>query len=125
MRIAKPTRKVGLTIALASMAVILAPASPAAAADWDRSCYGISAPYKAINEVMAQVTKKSGCSNAAISLQRDRWWGWETVDEAVLSGSSATTWYNCSGTGTYTYKMVMAVDYGVANYESAERRITC
>ncbi|MFE0204777.1 hypothetical protein [Streptomyces sp. NPDC058985] len=113
-------------LALASAATMLTPAAPASATDWDRSCYSISTPYKGISEVMGTVSKtSSNCEDATIGLLRHRWYGWEELDWATLESGSATTWWTCTGSGTYTYKVAVGVDYGVAQYESAERRITC
>ncbi|MER7050705.1 MULTISPECIES: hypothetical protein [unclassified Streptomyces] len=115
-----------VAVTLASAATLLMSATPASAADWDRGCYNISAPYKGINEVMGQVSKtSSNCEDATIGLLRHRWYGWEEMDWATLESGTATTWWNCAGSGTYTYKVAVGVDYGVAEYESAERRITC
>jgi hypothetical protein len=41
-----------------------------------------------------------------IDLQRLRWNGWQNEDTAVITipGTSAGVSFNCSGTGTYTYR---------------------
>lgn len=115
-----------LAIALASSATLLLSATPASASDWDRSCYKISAPYKGINEIMGTVSKtSSNCEDATIGLLRHRSYGWQEMDWATLESGSATTWWNCAGSGTYTYKIAVGVDYGLAEYYSAERRFTC
>lgn len=114
------------TVALASAATLLMPATPAAAADWDRSCYSISTPYKGISEVIGKAGKtSSGCTDATVSLQRHRWYGWEELDWTPLESGSSMAWWTCTGSGTYTYKTVVGVDSNLAVYESAERRITC
>ncbi|MCF2129856.1 hypothetical protein L1I79_26010 [Strepomyces sp. STD 3.1] len=113
-------------LALASAATMLAPAAPASASDWDRSCYSISTPYKGISEIIGKAgKKKSSCTDATISLQRHRWYGWEEMDWVPLQSGTKLAYWNCVGSGTYTYKTVVGVDSNLAVYESAERRITC
>lgn len=46
----------------------------------------------------------------SINLSRDRWWGWQQLNNGYKSGYSYKVdgnvkWY-CSGTGTYTYRGV-------------------
>ncbi|MDF4252783.1 MULTISPECIES: hypothetical protein [unclassified Streptomyces] len=112
-------------IAFAFAATLLMPTTPAAASDWDRSCYHISAPYKGISEVIGAASKaRSSCNDATISLQRHRWYGWEEMDWVRLESDSEIAWWTCTGSGTYTYKTQVAVG-SLGVYESAERRITC
>ncbi|MBO8195086.1 hypothetical protein ITI46_26030 [Streptomyces oryzae] len=112
--------------ALASAATLLTPATPASASDWDRSCYSIKAPYKGISEIIGAASKTSSrCEDATISLQRHRWYGWQEVDWAPLESGSNIAYWGCTGSGTYTYKTVVAVDSNLAIYESDERRLTC
>ncbi|MEU3192722.1 MULTISPECIES: hypothetical protein [Streptomyces] len=118
--------KASAAVALAFAATLLMPTTPAAASDWDRSCYHIKAPYKGISEVIGGASKaRSSCEDATISLQRHRWYGWQEVDWTPLYSGSPIAWWTCTGSGTYTYKTVVAVDSNLGIYESAERRITC
>ena len=40
-----------------------------------------------------------------VSLERQRWWGWETLaSTTVLNNGSGTLSKSCAGTGTYTYR---------------------
>ncbi|WP_371749863.1 hypothetical protein OG302_41165 [Streptomyces sp. NBC_01283] len=118
--------KSSVALALACAATLLMPATPAAASDWDRNCYSISAPYKGISEIIGKAGKtRSGCTDATISLQRHRWYGWEEVDWTPLESGTKMAWWTCTGSGTYTYKTVVGVDSNLASYESAERRLSC
>jgi hypothetical protein len=48
----------------------------------------------------------------AISIQRQRWYGWQTMDTEYIpyttgNWSDRTIWYNCYNTGTWTYRVVV------------------
>ena len=92
-------------------------ASPAAAlaAAWVCTVYA-SDPWKSGSEIEGDGWQS--CSGAGyapshikVSIQRSRWYGWQTMWSYTspwtsADWDSATVWYDCSGDGTYTYRVV-------------------
>ncbi|WP_089155505.1 hypothetical protein [Micromonospora sp. NBS 11-29] len=62
-------------------------------------------------------------------LQRQRAWGWETLDDVGYYGNgSGALSYNCSGDGTYTYRTYGYFSNGVGvpiTKYSSTSRFTC
>ena len=59
----------------------------------------------------------SGAFNALhLILQRERWYGWEPMDDnwRYTPGSSGVSW-NCSGAGTYTYRVWAEAHFVITN----------
>lgn len=91
-------------------------ASPAAAlASWVCTVFA-SDPWKNGSEIEGDGWQS--CSGAGyapshikVSIQRSRWYGWQTMWSYTSPWTSddwdsATVWYDCSGDGTYTYRVV-------------------
>jgi hypothetical protein len=76
-----------------------------------------------------------GCSTQAyanLELQRHRWWGWQTLKSWSGTMNPGQTYtlpgYNCSGNGTYTYRTIMTGrnNGGSPTFkESGHLRTTC
>lgn len=63
-----------------------------------------------------------GGGNATIEIQRERWWGWETLVSHTFYGSGYNQHisYNCSGTGIYNYRTYIYSENGSGQLPSTK-----
>lgn len=118
-KIAGVVLTVASTLSVAAFAV-----QPAAAATCTRT---VSTPWKTGNSIAAGGNVSTGCSgNYAINLWRSRWYGWEGLASSTVftSGGGSALLYNCTGTGTHTYKASINGG-GYPQKDSGEFRVSC
>lgn len=121
----------GAGIALTAVAAAPASAKPVDAAPAAVCDAHAQVPYKSGGNVKSAVSS-SGCVNLwkfHFELQRERWYGWQNLDDADWSGNrSATLSYRCSGQGTYTYRVLIRSVNPLGYVQStftAKHRFTC
>jgi hypothetical protein len=95
----------GALVASLSLVSLTAAATPASACNTT-----LRAPYKATTQLVSTRVSNGNCQNNLQSaLTRHRWFGWQAVAyKYVNQNTSKIVTWNCSGTGTYTYR----ADYG-------------
>jgi hypothetical protein len=96
-----------------------------------------SDPFGAVNGNGWQQCTASTYQELDVTLQRQRWYGWQNMDvgsaDVGASYVEADAYWNCAGSGTYTYRIVSNgyfVDADGRPYSSAVQslnyyRITC
>jgi len=122
---------IGLVLVLATVGVNVAVASPAMA---DCSPNSIQLQTYRSADLIVGSARINGCGNSSVRttviLQWGRWWGWEDLASRTAYGDGS--WYgifwNCTGTGTHTFRTIaVGRTVGGSPYTrvSNETRQTC
>lgn len=115
-----------LVCAVLSAGAVTAVQAPAAAHHAPSGCsYFVGKPGKSGSTIRGIVGANT-CSINAFQLARERWYGWQQLDRATVSGRSnyASLSYNCAGQGTYTYFTFHEGHWNAAS-NSADFRTSC
>jgi len=116
----------GAFIVVAAVAAASFVPAPAAAHHAPSGCdYLVGKPYRVDSRYVRAVVGRNNCSINAFRLGRERWYGWQTLDRAVVpDGATRTLSWNCEGSGTYTYFSWHEGHWDPA-HNSSDSRISC
>lgn len=79
-------------------------ASPAHAA----TCPRVDVGYTIKQGIYIKGSGSTPCGGATITLQQRYWWGWGDLASVYTSGSPRTVAYQCSYSGTQTYRTTVS-----------------
>jgi hypothetical protein len=127
----KATKVVVGVVAAAAIAVVGVLPAQASEGGVQGCGFGPANPVREGNQVVGR-SSSWGCElnwRFTSTLQRNRWWGWENLADQFWTGDAASDRrFDCTGSGTYTYRVRLGWDNGVGGagtQYSGEFTTTC